>query len=75
MGSVLFMALFSPLPIDHELIKKMCDRLPQQPQKQYSTNEQLAVLYYAANRLGLYDAADYLRNVLSEEVFGQKFSR
>jgi hypothetical protein len=34
--------------------------LPQQPQAQYSLDEQLAELRDAANKLGLYDAADYL---------------
>lgn len=34
--------------------------IPQQPQNQASLREQLFLLLAAANRLGLYDAADYL---------------
>ena len=35
--------------------------IPQQPQVQYDLNRQLRELRIAANKLGLYDAADYLR--------------
>lgn len=38
--------------------------IPQQTQRQYSTDEQLQYLMAAANKLGLYDAADRLRNDL-----------
>jgi hypothetical protein len=40
--------------------------IPQQPQRQYGTDEQLRYLMAAANKLGLYDAADRLRNELEE---------
>lgn len=35
--------------------------IPQQPQVQYDLSRQLRELRIAANKLGLYDAADYLR--------------
>ena len=35
--------------------------IPQQPQVQYDLDRQLRELRYAANKLGLYDAADFLR--------------
>jgi hypothetical protein len=38
--------------------------IPQQGQAQYSLNEQLVELINAANKLGLYDAADYLKRVM-----------
>ena len=45
-------------PILNELISK----LPQLPQVQYSTKDQLIYLKNIAIRLGLYDAADFLKN-------------
>jgi len=35
--------------------------IPQQPQVQYDLTRQLNELRVAANKLGLYDAADFLR--------------
>lgn len=35
--------------------------IPQQPQVQYDLNRQLNELRMAANKLGLYDAADFIR--------------
>jgi hypothetical protein len=35
-------------------------QIAQQPQAQYSLHEQLTILRVAANRLGLYDAADFV---------------
>lgn len=35
--------------------------IPQQKQVQYDLNRQLRELRFAANRLGLYDAADFIR--------------
>ena len=50
------------------LIKKVEDNIadvirhiPQQKQVQYDLDRQLRELRYAANKLGLYDAADFLR--------------
>lgn len=41
-------------------------KIPRQAQRQYSTDEQMRVLIAAANRLGLYDAADRIKNQLDE---------
>jgi hypothetical protein len=38
----------------------------QQPQRQDALNNQLRDLIFVANRLGCYDAADYLKRVISE---------
>jgi len=40
------------------------ESIPKQPQAQYSTKEQLVILKVAANRLGLYDASDFLDRFL-----------
>jgi len=42
-------------------------KIPQQTQRQYGTDEQLRLLQAAANKLGLYDAADTVRNVLESK--------
>jgi len=39
--------------------------IPQQPQTQVALDDQLRALQLAATRLGLYDAADYLRRSLT----------
>ena len=39
--------------------------LPQQPQRQDSTNDQLRDLITVANRTGMYDAADCLKAALT----------
>ena len=41
-------------------IRKVIDSIPQQKQSQKDLTGQLALLRVAANKLGLYDAADYL---------------
>jgi len=46
--------------------KKVIAAIPQQTQRQYSTVEQLMALQQAANKLGLYDAADFLKTVTDE---------
>ena len=43
-----------------EALQQVINAIPKQAQRQYSTTEQLNLLYLAAVRLGLYDAADYL---------------
>jgi hypothetical protein len=48
---------------DQRLLKVIAS-IPQQGQRQYGTDEQLQYLIQAANRLGLYDAADSVRNFL-----------
>ncbi len=42
-------------------------RYPQQPQRQDSTDAQLADLHAVANRLGLYDAADIIKSILQRQ--------
>lgn len=41
-------------------------QIPRQPQRQYATDDQMRILIAAANRLGLYDAADRIKNQLDE---------
>jgi hypothetical protein len=41
--------------------------IPQQTQRQYATDDQLRYLMAAANKLGLYDAADRIRGQLRDE--------
>jgi len=41
-----------------DAILKVIAKIPQQGQRQYGTDDQLRALRIAANRLGLYDAAD-----------------
>jgi hypothetical protein len=43
-----------------EALLKVIAAIPQQPQRQYSTDEQLIYLKTVAHKLGLYDAADRL---------------
>lgn len=42
-------------------------KLTQQPQRQDSTNDQLRDLHAFANKLGLYDAADLIRNIVNKQ--------
>lgn len=44
-----------------ETVVDVIKMIPQQPQVQYDLTKQLSELRIAANKLGLYDAADYLR--------------
>lgn len=48
-----------------ETLRLVLERIPQQPQRQDSGNAQLADLHAFANRLGLYDAADTIKTMLS----------
>lgn len=43
-------------------IDAMKRHIPDWPQAQYATADQLHVLLFVATRLGLYDAADWMRN-------------
>jgi hypothetical protein len=45
-------------------IVKLMAETEQQPQTQEPLNDQLRKLYVLANRYGLYDAADFVRNAL-----------
>jgi len=47
--------------MDTSLVDKVIRNIPQQPQVQYDLTTQLRELRRAANKLGLYDAADFLR--------------
>lgn len=47
-----------------ESYRKVVRDIPQQPQRQDSLDEQLLTLTAAANKLGCYDAADYIRDRL-----------
>lgn len=56
-----------------EALLKIIAAIPQQPQRQYSTEEQLCYLKTVANKLGLYDAADRLE--LGKNLFMQKIEK
>lgn len=45
-------------------LQDVLEKIAQQPQRQDSTMDQLRDLLVFANRLGLYDAADYLKSVV-----------
>jgi hypothetical protein len=47
-----------------ENLQTLLAALPQQPQRQDATNDQLRDLAVFANRLGLYDAADLIRGMI-----------
>lgn len=47
-----------------DALLKVIAQIPQQSQRQYGTDDQLRALQAAANKLGLYDAADVIRNIL-----------
>jgi hypothetical protein len=47
-------------------IIKLVAETEQQPQTQEPLDDQLRKLYFLANRYGLYDAADFVRNVLEK---------
>ena len=47
-----------------ESLQKVISQIPQQKQRQYSTDEQLRILRIAAVRLGLYDADDAIASAL-----------
>lgn len=48
-----------------EQLKTVFDLIPQQPQRQDSTSQQLLDLHAFADRLGLYDAADLIKTIAS----------
>lgn len=53
------------MPLEHpesdSLARAAVTRVPKLPQAQYDLTQQLYELAIAADRLGLYDAADFLR--------------
>lgn len=46
-------------------LEEVIKSIPFQSQRQYSTLDQLLYLKEVANRLGLYDAADIIQNLIS----------
>jgi hypothetical protein len=48
------------------VIPAVMTKLPQLPQAQYSLDQQLRELVVAANRLGLYDAAQFITDRLEK---------
>lgn len=50
--------------IEDDSLDNVIKNIPQQPQVQYSLQEQLIKTYKVANKLGLYDAADYIKQHL-----------
>lgn len=57
--SKIYWDLYSPF-FKHSVLE-LIKHIPQQPQVQYDLQRQLDELRIAANKLGLYDAADYLK--------------
>lgn len=47
-----------------ERMKQLLELIPQQPQRQDSAAAQLADLQAFANRLGFYDAADVIKDIV-----------
>ena len=47
-----------------EQLNRVIKEIPQLAQRQYATDDQLTQLWRVANKLGLYDAADRLRDTL-----------
>ena len=50
----------TPTVQDFKSVVDTIKSIPQQPQVQYDLEQQLRELRQAANKLGLYDAADFL---------------
>ena len=50
-------------------------KIPQQTQRQYGTDEQLRYAMAAANKLGLYDAADAIRRMASQHELANATER
>jgi hypothetical protein len=56
-----------------EALLKVIATIPQQTQRQYATDDQLRVLIAAANKLGLYDAAERIeRNSMPDKHVNAK---
>lgn len=50
--------------INDDLLNSYVKDIPKLPQRQDSVYEQLQDLIFIANRLGCYDAADFINNLL-----------
>lgn len=55
-----------------DALLKVIAQIPQQSQRQFGTDEQLRLLKIAANRLGLYDAADRIARMEEPSTFMQR---
>lgn len=53
--------------MEDKTVKEQLSKIEKLTQVQYSTNEQLEQLIPFAHKLGLYDAADYLKKVIYKE--------
>jgi hypothetical protein len=51
----------------HKWLKSIFDKIESKPQTQESLDDQLVKLYSLANYFGLYDGADFIRNVLERK--------
>jgi len=56
----------TPSPRNPSIVKFL-EGLPERPQLQEDLTNQIEKLYAVAVRLGLYDAADFLRNVATRK--------
>jgi hypothetical protein len=56
--------------MEDDALLKVIAAVPQQKQRQYGTDEQLRYLRMVANRLGLYDAADRIRDMEERSQHG-----
>lgn len=52
----------------HNALQALLTKVPQQPQRQDSTLDQLKDLRAVANRFGMYDAADVLRLMIERHA-------
>jgi hypothetical protein len=50
-----------------EETSRILKSIPQMPQVQYDLMTQLEILRLVANRIGLYDGADYLKEILQSK--------
>ena len=48
-------------------MQKVLDGLANQPQRQDSLNEQLETMIPLANKMGCYDAADFMRKIINDD--------
>lgn len=54
-----------------EQFKRYLKRVPNHPQRQDGTRDQLRDLIVLANKAGLYDAADFVRDLLEKNQSNQ----
>jgi len=56
------------------MLKKTIASLPQLPQRQYDTRQQLLYLSMAAVKLGLYDADDLIKAIIGNRQENHRYS-